>query len=163
MQERSGLRGVFAATRKGDTGLLPLLARIKTRGHGQVLILGRGVGEFYEDQALIPAVLGKDWTIFVAPPAPTWEQNQRGLLQFSSLIQEDANPPRVGIFMAPPDFVSEHVFLPSKSGPYRACIYDLGLSKTPLSDMETLRKTLLRPYIQSPELMCIFSADAEAH
>jgi hypothetical protein len=80
-------------------------------------------------------------------------------MQFSALIQEDATPPRVGIFMAPPDFVSEHLFLPSKTGPYPASIYWLGLPDKPLTYMDILRQPLSRGHIQSPWLECIFSAD----
>jgi len=86
-------------------------------------------------------------------------QNEKGIIQFSTLIQEDANPPRVGIFMAYPEFVRDHLFLPSKSGPYSVSIYNLGLTGTPLADMETFRRILSRDYIQSPWLECIFSAD----
>jgi len=159
MQEIPKVPTTFAVVKKGESGLLTLLERIKTRGNSQVLILGRGVGAFYNDKELIPSVLGKDWTTFVPPYAPTWEQNQMGIKQFSTLIQEDANPPRVGIFNAYPDFIRDQLFLPSKSGPYSASIYYLGLSETPLADMETFKRILSRDYIQSPWLECIFSAD----
>lgn len=159
MQETSKVQTTFAAVKKGESGLLTLLDQIKMRGHGQVLILGRGVGAFYNNQDLVSSVLGEDWTILVPPNAPTWEQLQRGLMQFSSLIQEDATKPRVGIFMAPPEFVSEHLFSPSKTGPYSASIYWLGLPDKPLTDMEILRKPLSRGHVQSPYLACIFSAD----
>jgi hypothetical protein len=159
MQEMSKVPTTFAVVKKGESGLLTLLERIKTRGHSQVIILGHGVGEFYNNEELIPSLLGKDWTTFVPPYAPTWEQNQMGIKQFSTLIQEDANPPRVGIFNAYPEFIRDHLFLPSKTGSYSASIYHLGLSKTPLADMETFRRILSRDYIQSPRLECIFSAD----
>ena len=159
MREATIVQTTFAAVKKGESGLLTLLNQVKIRGPGQVLVLGGGVRAFYDNQDLIPSVLGKDWTIFVPPSAPTWEQLQRGLLQFASLIHEDATQPRIGIFMAPPDFVSEHLFQPSKTGSYQASIYWLGLPDKPLTYMEVLRKPLSREHIQSPWLECIFSAD----
>jgi len=96
---------------------------------------------------------------FVPPNAPVWEQLHRGLMQFSALIQEDATTPLVGILMAPPDFVIEQLFQPSKSGPYQASIYWIGLPDRPLTDMVILRKPLSRENIQSPWLEYVFSAD----
>jgi hypothetical protein len=159
MQETSKVPIAFTPVKKGESGLLPVLNHIKTRGNAQVLILGGGVRAFYQDKDLVPSILGEDWTTFVPPDAPVWEQLQRGLMQFSALIQENATTPRVGIFMAPPDFVNEHLFLPSKSGPYQASIYWIGLPDRPLTDMGILRKPLSREYIQSPWLEYIFSAD----
>jgi hypothetical protein len=159
VQEKSRVPSQYAVVKKGESGVDKLLARIKTRGHGQVLILGYGVGAFYNNREMFSSVLGKEWATFAPSNAPTWEQNQNGIIGFSKLIQEDANPPRIGFFMAYPEFVSEHLFLPSKSGPYSASIYYLGLSDTPLKDMEIFRRILSRAHIQSPWVECIFSAD----
>jgi len=149
----------FKPIKKGRNCLLQVLNHIRTRGNAQVLILGGGFAEFNQNKHLVRSILGKKWTNLVPPDAPVWEQLQRGLMQFSALIQEDATTPRVGIFMAPPDFVSEHFFLPSKSGSYQASIYRIGLPDRPLTDMVILRKPLSREYIQSPWLEYIFPAD----
>jgi hypothetical protein len=77
MQQISKVPTTFAAVKKGESGLLVLLNQIKIRGHGQVLILGRGVAAFYQNEDLVSSVLGEDWTTFVPPSAPTWEQLQR--------------------------------------------------------------------------------------
>jgi hypothetical protein len=149
----------YAVVKKGVSCLLKLLTRIKARGPGQVLVLGAGVGAYYNEKERIPSILGNEWTPFVPPYAPTRQQNEEGIMQFSKLIQENAHPARVGFFMAHPEFVSERLFLPSKTGPYPASIYILGLSSSPLNDMETYRTILARPHIQAPWVETIFCAD----
>jgi hypothetical protein len=159
MFDTSQVATKFEVVKKGDSLLPTLLNRIMAHENAQVLVLGRGVGAFYENDNLIPATLGKNWTILVPPNAPTRQQNEKGIMQYSAMVQEDATMPRVGLFMAYPEFVGENMFLPSKTGTYSASIYYLGLSETPLSDMDIYRNILIRNHIQTPLVECIFSAD----
>lgn len=159
MPEPAKVPSQYAVVKKGDNGLQKLLSEIKSRSQTQVLILGQGVGVYYSNRETFSSALGERWDFSFPPNAPTWEQNQQGILGFSKKIQEDAAAPRIGIFISPPDFIERNLFLPSKSGPYSAAIYVLGLSQSPISDMEHYRKILLRPHIQSPWVECIFSSD----
>lgn len=144
----------FSVVKTGDDVTPTLLTRIMEHSRGQVLVLGYGA-----DKELIRSTLGSDWDIIVPTYAATWEQNQMGLMEYARLMQEDATRARVGIFNAPPDYVDANLFKPSRTGPYSASIYFLGLSDSPLRDVEAFKAILFRSHILTPWVECIFRTD----